>query len=169
MKFKGSLALLQFDLEGYKKRLHEHLSEEIARAAFVWLNTVLDEIPTWSGASRATFLALSQEVGFNLSISPKLGGAIGLGIGVGAAHGQGTMTADVGKGEYSFKYSTDLPHLVWNEFNTPAGDPNVFFRLKKPGPYRFQKKGKEAFERIAAEVRLPEPWKSLKITKVKVG
>ena len=165
MKFKGSLAALTLDVEDYRKRLHEHLSEEIAHAAFVWLNTVLDEIPTWSGASRATFLALSQEVGFNLSISPVAKSRISLG----SSHGQGNMTADSDKSKYTFKYSTNLPHLIWNEFNSPEGDPNVFYRLKKPGPYNFQEKGKEAFRKIAAEVRLPNPWKSLKSKKVKVG
>lgn len=167
MKFKGSLATLQLDLEDYRKRLHEHLSEEIAHAAFMWLNAVLDEVPTWSGASRATFLALSREVGFNLSISPV--SSQGLGIGVGASHGQGKMTADSVTGKYTFEYGTDLEHLVWNEFNSPEGDPSVFSRLKKPGPYRFQEKGREVFKQVAKDVRLPNPWKSLKKTKVKVG
>jgi len=165
MKFKGSLTSLHFDLEGYRKRLHEHLSEEIAHAAFVWLNTVLDEIPTWSGASRATFLALSREVGFNLSISPIVKSDISTGI----AHSKGKMTSDSSKGEYTFEYGTDLRHLVWNEFNSPEGDPAVFAKLKKPGPYRFQEKGREVFKQVAADVRLPDPWKSLKTTKVKVG
>lgn len=165
MKFKGSLATLQLDLEDYRKRLHEHLSEEIARAAFSWLNAVLSEIPTWSGASRATFLTLSREIGFNLSISPVVSSRVGLG----SSHGQGEMTSDSKKGEYTFKYSTSLPHLIWNEFNPPEGDPNVFARLKKPGPYKFQEKGQEVFKQLAADVELPNPWKSLKTTKVKVG
>ncbi len=169
MKFKGSLTALQLDLEDYRRRLHEHMTGVITRAAFDWLNTVLNEIPTWSGASRATFLALSREVGFSLSISPSSSGSKGLGIGVGASHGQGEMTADSKKGEYTFSYSTSLPHLIWNEFNTPEGDPNVFKGLKKPGPYHFQIKGQEAFQKIVAEVELPNPWKSLKSKKVKVG
>ncbi len=169
MKFIGSLATLQLDFEDYRKRLHERLTDEIAHAAFLWLNAVLDEIPTWSGASRATFLALSREVGFNLTISPTPTGGKGLGISIGAAHGQGEMIADPKKSLYTFKYATSLPHLIWNEFNAPGGDPNVFAKLKKPGPYRFQEKGKEVFKQLAADVRLPNPWKSLKTTKVKVG
>lgn len=165
MKFKGSLTTLQLDLEDYRKRLHEHLSDEIAHAAFLWLNAVLDEIPTWSGASRATFLALSREVGFNLSINPVAKSRIGLG----SSHGQGSMTADSEKGTYTFEYSTSLPHLIWNEFNAPEGDPNVFYRLIHPGPYRFQEKGQKVFEKLAADVELPNPWKSLKTKKVKVG
>lgn len=167
MKFKGSLTTLQLDLDDYRKRLHEHLSDEIAHAAFLWLNAVLAEIPTWSGASRATFLAISREVGFTLSINPVAKSRIGLG----SSHGQGSMTADSEKGIYTFEYSTSLPHLIWNEFNTPEGDPNVFApeKIKKPGPYRFQEKGREVFEKLAADVELPNPWKSLKTTKVKVG
>ncbi len=169
MKFKGSLTALQFDLEGYRKRLHGHMTEVITRAAVDWLDTVLREIPTWSGASRATFLTLAREAEFNISITPKSTSKRGLGIGVGASHGTGSLVADPGKGEYTFSYSTSLPHLIWNEFNSPEGDPNVFKGLKKPGPYHFQIKGRETFKKIVADVVLPNPWKSLKSKKVKVG
>jgi hypothetical protein len=164
MKFKGSLVSFRFDLAKYQKRLHDVLSNEIAHAAFTWLETVLSEIPTWSGASRATFLRLAREVEYALQISPKDINRIPYG----QRHGEGSITADPKKGVYNFHYSTDLRWLVHNEFNSPDSDPNVFSRLLKPGPYFFQKKGQEAFRKFASEVRLPSPWKNLKVTRHRV-
>ena len=164
MKFKGSLVTLSFNLNDYQKRLHEHLSDEIAHAAFVWLEAVLCEIPTWSGASRATFLQLAREVGYNLSISPKVQSRMSYG----ERHGDGEIVADREKALYTFTYETNLRWLVHNEFNPPDSDPNVFYRLLRPGPYHFQLRGAEAFRKFAAEVRLPNPWKSLKVNRHRV-
>ena len=165
MKFTGSLVTLQFTLSDYQKRLHEHLSNEIAHAAFVWLEAVLSEIPTWSGASRATFLRLAREVEYVLSISPTTLNRIPYG----QRHGDGEVTADPAKGVYTFRYETTLRWLVHNEFNSPDSDPAVFHRLLKPGPYHFQQKGQAAFSKFASDVRLPSPWKSLKVRKHKVS
>jgi len=164
MKFKGSLVTLSIDFGKYQKLLHEELSNEIAHAAFIWLEAVLSEIPTWSGASRATFLRLAREVEYALAIEPRVESRIPYG----QRHGEGEVTADPKKGIYSFKYSTTLPHLIHNEFNSPQSDPNVFARLRHPGPYHFQQKGQEAFRRFAAQVSLPSAWKSLKVRRHRV-
>jgi len=165
MKFKGYFVTLQFDMSDYQKRLHETLSNEIAHAAFIWLETVLAEIPTWSGASRATFLRLAREVEYSLTIDPRAVNRIPYG----QRHGDGEIVADPKKGLYTFSYSTTLRWLVHNEFNTPETDPEVFYRLLKPGPYNFQEKGQAAFRKFAADVRLPAPWKSLKVRKIRVS
>ena len=161
MKFKGTFLTFSFNLNDYQKRLHEHLSDEIAHAAFVWLEALLSEIPTWSGASRATFLQLAREVGYNLSIAPRVQSRTAYG----QRHGDGEVAADPQKGLYTFSYETTLRWLIHNEFNSPDSDPNVFYRLLKPGPYYFQRKGQEVFRTFAADVRLPSPWKSLKVHK----
>lgn len=164
MKFTGSLVNLRIDMTDYRQKLHEYLSEEIARAAFVWIEAVLSEIPVWSGASWATFLQLSREIGHTLSISPK---AINR-IPYGQRHGDGYITADSKKGLYTFTYSTTLRWLIHNEFNSPESDPNVWGHLKRPGPYHFQKVGQKVFEQLAGDIRLPSPWKSLKITRHRI-
>ena len=165
MKFKGSLATLQFNMSDYRNRLHETLSNEIAHAAFIWLEAVLSEIPTWSGASRATFLRLAREVEYTLTIDPTVASRVPYG----QRHGDGEITADAGKGLYSFSYQTTLRWLIHNEYNSPETDPQVFYRLLKPGPYHFQQKGQAAFRKFAAQVRLPSPWKSLKVRKHRVS
>jgi len=164
MKFKGSLVTLGIDFSRFQKLLHEELSNEIAHAAFVWLEAVLAEIPTWSGASRATFLRLAREVEYAISIEPKVISRIPYG----QRSGDGEVTANPQKGIYTFKYSTTLAHLIHNEFNSPESDPAVFHRLRFPGPYHFQQKGQEAFRRFAAQVRLPSPLKSLKVHRHRV-
>ena len=165
MKFKGTLKSFRIDLGRYQKKLHEHLSDEIAHVAFLWLNAVLAEIPVWSGASHATFLQLSRSVGYQLAVQPAAVNRVAYG----QQHGSGEVTADAKGGVYGFHYETSLPHLLHNEFNTPESDPNVFYRLKRPGPYHFQEKGRKVFEDYAKEVRLPNPWQSLKVKSHKVS
>lgn len=164
MKFTGALVSIELDMADYRRRLHETLSEEIAHAASVWLEAVLQEIPIWSGASWATFTRLSRAIGSTLAISP-----VGINrISYGQRHGDGALTADKQKVEYTFEYSTSLRWLVHNEFNSPESDPNVWHKLKKPGPYHFQQAGLKAFERVAKDVELPSPWKSLKVTRHRI-
>jgi hypothetical protein len=167
MKFKGTLRSFKFDMSAYKQRLHEHLSDEIAHAAFVWLNAVLMEIPVWSGASHATFLRLSREVGYQLSIQPKAMSRVGYG----QRMGDGEVTADPVKGRYSFLYETTLPHLIYNEFNNAniVPDSTLFAKLKQPGPYYFQQRGLRAFLKHAEQVRLLNPWQFLKVHTHKVS
>jgi len=164
MKFTGGLISVEMDMADYQRRLHENLSEEIAHAASVWLEAVLQEIPIWSGASWATFTRLSRAIGSTLAISPE---AINR-ISYGQRHGDGALIADKQKVEYKFEYSTDLRWLVHNEYNTPESDPNVWGKLKKPGPYHFQQVGQRAFEKLAKEIELPSPWKSLKVTRHRI-
>ncbi len=166
MKFTGSLVSFEIDMSKYEQRLHEELSEEIARAATLWLKAVLDEIPVWSGASWATFTKLSRAISATLAISvdsDKLNR-----ISYGRQHGDGALVTDRKNHEYFFEYSTDLRWLVHNEYNTPDSDPNVWGRLKKPGPYFFQRVGQKVFDTLANEVRLPSPWKSLVVTRHRI-
>jgi hypothetical protein len=154
-------------MQGYKKVLHEHLSEQIAHAAFLWLNAVLMEIPVWSGASHATFLRLAREVGYQLSVAPKVISRIGYG----QRHGDGEVVADPDNGQYTFRYETSLPHLIYNEFNNAniTPDPTLLYRLRRPGPYHFQQVGLKTFQEFSKQVRLPNPWATLKVKTHKVS
>jgi len=164
MKFTGNFVSFQFDMKKYEQILHEQLSEDIAHAATLWLEAVLTEIPVWSGASWATFTQLAREIGSNLAINPVAVNRISFG----QRHGDGALITDRKKHEYYFEYSTDLRWLVHNEYNTPNSDPNVWGRLKKPGPYFFQEVGQKVFAKVANEIYLPSPWKALKIIKHRI-
>ncbi len=161
MKFKGTLRSIRIDMRGYRDKLHAHLSEQIAHAAFLWLNAVLAQIPVWSGASHATFLRLARAVGYELAIQPRVISRIPYG----QRHGDGEVVTDPGKGEYAFRFETSLAYLIYNEYNSAnvTPDPTLFAKLLQPGPYGFQQVGVKVFQEFAKTVRLPIPWDNLKI------
>jgi hypothetical protein len=128
-----------------------------------WLETtVLAEVPVWSGASRATFLALARNIEYSIPIAPVSPSRIGEGI----AAGSGVMETNAGSGRYVFRYGTTLPWLIVNELNDAT---QWGFHLRKPGPYDFQEKGRAAFQRFAEKVRLPSPFAYLTAKQIKVG
>jgi len=153
MKFTASLAVPLLDLSGYRKALHQHMQDMIAQAIVTWLAAVLDEIPVWSGASRATFIPLASRISHSVSIAPGVISRIGTGI----ASSAGGLEMDEQQGRYAFEYRTWLPWLVWNEYHNAnvEPDPTLLGRLLKPGPYNFQVKGYEAFKQFSRTVDLP--------------
>jgi hypothetical protein len=162
MKFTGTLRAPRIDLDKYRRLLDKQLREAIAQALREWLEaTVLAEVPVWSGASRATFLALARNIEYDIPIFPEVPSRTAQGV----AESSGSLEADAMKGRYVFTYQTTLPWLVVNEYfdATQWG-----FHLRKPGPYDFQNQGAVAFRKFAESVRLPNPFACLKVTKTKV-
>ena len=168
MKFKCSLIAPRIDLAGYRAALHKQLSEAIVEAAHEWLDaTVVALIPEWSGASVSTFYHLSRAVNFSLTA-----GTAGIAPdrrSDGRRDSDGGLDIDRAKGTYIFNYGTTLRWLIHNEYNTPDTDPNIFFRLKNPGPYHFQEAGAKAFRQYAQKVRLPDPRRHIKANQIKVS
>ncbi len=156
MKLKVTLKAPRVDFGAYRKRLQDVLGEALARAAFEWLGATTAVIPTWSGASQATFSHLASAVGLTLSIAPV--SRISR-INLGLTNATGSLTTDAEKGIFQFEYSTSLQYLIFNEFNNAniLRPPGLFHKLKNPGPYHFQDKGLAAFEQAAKDVRLPDP------------
>jgi hypothetical protein len=153
MKFTRAFALPSINLSAYKKELHRKMSEAIAQGTMEWLDAVLREIPVWSGASKATFLKLAQEIDYGLDIAPVASDRTGQGM----SQSDGEVVTDINKGLYTFQYGTTLPWLIWNEYHNAnvEPDPTLFYRVWKEGPYMFQVKGADAFERFAETVKLP--------------
>jgi hypothetical protein len=164
MKFTGQFSMPRIEVAAYRNTLDRHMSDMIAQALMVWLEAVLAEIPVWSGASRATFVKLARQIGYDLPVAPAaVEAAHGLftermdRTWTGEAQSEGKVTADKEKGEYTFAYSTTLPWLIWNEYHNAnvEPDPTLFYRLLQPGPYNFQVVGARAFLRFADKVNLP--------------
>lgn len=153
MRFKYRLGTPYLNLAAYKKELHRAMSEAIAQATMEWLDTVLKEIPVWSGASRATFLALANQINYGVDISPVAMDRTSQGV----IQSSGEIVTDISKGRYVFSYNTTLPWLVWNEYHNANVEPDstLFYRVLKEGPYMFQIKGAAAFTRFASGVELP--------------
>jgi hypothetical protein len=162
MRFSGTFRRPQLDLARYRAALDKRLTQAIIEAAQIWLNaTVVSLIPIWSGASAATFMRLAAAAKANFLLSPSPVAGAPNRVGLGRAHSQGGLSLGVHQGEYLFEYGTSLEHLIENEFKAIP-------RLKRPGPYRFQEAGVNAFQQYARKVRLPNPYKFLTVKTIKV-
>lgn len=134
--FKLSVRLEEavLNIEAYKAELTAKLSENITRAAFEYVLAATSVIPVWSGASQATFSELAAAIGLPLTISPTVKSRefLGRGFSSGDLDTSGTTV--------SFTYETNLPHLVFNEYNdgNSSPGPGQFAKLLNPGPYGFQ-------------------------------
>lgn len=127
--------------------------EATREGARIWLDTVLSIVPTWSGASRATFEALAQSVGYTVTYGPirsfKDRRQLGQGTGFGGVRREGAS-------HYVFYYRTTLDYLIYNEANQArVGQAGVFKGLIHPTPYKFFDAGEKAFRQYAKTVRLP--------------
>ncbi len=176
MKFQGKFAVPRLDLAGYRAALDKRMREAIAQGVMEWLNAVLDKIPDWSGASRATFVKLAQTIGMNVPISPTptAMGSVGDRSSEGQNNSQGKLNLDTPPGRYTFKYQTSLPHLIWNEYHNANQDPDETkwpkpALLLNPGPYEFQAKGLMAFMQFAKSVDLPAVRPFVQVKKIKAG
>jgi hypothetical protein len=166
MKFTASFAAPSLDLAAYRKVLDQHMRDVLAQAIIAWLGAVLEEIPVWSGASRATFIPLASRVSYGIPIAPRVISRIGTGI----ASSAGPLELDEQKGRYAFEYRTWLPWLLWNEYHNANVDPDptLLGRLLRPGPYNFQAKGYEAFQRFSQMVDLPAVGRYIQSVRIKV-
>lgn len=167
MQFSGAIVIPKLNLSAYREALHRRLTEAIQNAAREWLHATVVEVPVWSGASVATFLKLAAAVAFPLGVSPVTGAPNRVSLGFGASTGE--LLTDKDAGKYTFTYGTSLAHLIYNEFNNAntSPDPTLRSHLLTPGPYNFQAKGKDAFDRVS--VTLPPVGGFITTKSVKVG
>jgi hypothetical protein len=161
MKFTARFATPRLDTSTYRTALDSAMREVLSQAVMEWLARVLDEVPVWSGASRATFLKLANTIGTAVPIVPVVPSRIDMGY----AASNGKLNINEPPGQYTFTYDSELFHLFINEYYDAT---QWGFHLKKPGPYHFQAKGQIAFINFAKGVYLPDPWLFLKTKKVKV-
>lgn len=161
MKLKATFKAPRINLTKYRKQLQTELGEALAEATFRWLSETADKIPVYSGASKATFIPLANEISLQLAIAPIVRSRIPLGL----AHGDGEIITDPVSGRFTFTYYTDLFYLVYNEYHNAN---LVGFHLRNPGPYRFQEAGRKAFEEFSETVRLPNPFKQMVLNTITV-
>jgi hypothetical protein len=131
----------------------EHLKD----STVAYLQVTAETIPEWSGASVATFLHLARAAQYTLSPGPK--NSVNSRVAYGLSASEGGWNVKASDGQFTFFYSTILPHLVYNEYNNANENPDatLFSRLLEPGPYGFQDRGRAAFLSVASRVRLPAP------------
>lgn len=164
MRFTFDYQTLHLSPGVWKRILDQELRTALTEGATIWMNAALSCIPVWSGASHGTFLKLAAKIGYSLSIGsgvPWLSGPT-----YGQSHSNASLT--VYNGAYILEYSTDLWHLLFNEYKNANANPiegRLFARLRNPGPYNFQQIAATAFTPFAKSVRLPSPQLAMTIKK----
>lgn len=62
--------LFEVDLEASTKAFHETMVQFTKDTLVEWVIHTTQPIPVWSGAARATFIKLANQVQFNVDVSP---------------------------------------------------------------------------------------------------
>lgn len=139
----------------FESKLDQYVASVTKASARVWLTEALSHVPTWSGASRATFEALAQSVGFIVTYGPIT--AFYNRQPLGTANGFGGLQR-MGVGFHTFYYSSQLKYLNFNDKNVAyVGVGGVKWGLIHATPYQFVAKANIEFKEFASKAKLPEP------------
>ncbi len=169
MKFTTTFYALDFDISGYQRDLLVVLRRFNVKAGQIWIDTAIDTtpIPTWSGASRATFSKLAQELGTVVPIGPIRAPRDRTALGKSSSAGS-RVIEDVKNSYVGFVYETNLRYLAYNEYNraTAGPPPQPFSNNVRFTPYNFQSRAQAAWFKIAKLAKMPNPWRHLKTRKI---
>ena len=171
MKFLLDMQRWEFDMAAYLTAMRKSLTEVNKEAGRIWIHAAVEviPIPTWSGASRATFQKLAREVGTSVPIGPRRArDRTALGRLSSTTSG---VIEDKAAHYYGFQYVSDLRYLTYNEFNhaVPGPPPQPRSRAIDNTPYNFQAKGTAAWKQFAKDVRLPSPLGPKFLKKIKIA
>jgi hypothetical protein len=159
-KKKGKL---QYNTSAAVTELNQYVKEFVRIGGIKWLDaTVIAIIPTWSGASRATFEKLANDLGTSIPYGPQRSKKDRRPLGRSESAGSGFFTD--AQGRHYFIYRTQLRYLIYNEFNraTKGPPPQPFSDNVRFTPYHFQDKGDKAWLAYAKKFKPPKTWKHLK-------
>jgi len=169
MKFKTTFYSIGFDTAGYARVLLKALQDINEKAGQAWIDTAVNQtpIPTWSGASRATFSKLAQELGTSVPIGPIKAKKDRVGLGKSTSSGSGVVE-NKAKGYVGFVYETNLSYLAYNEYNlaTAGPPPQPYSNNVRFTPYNFQSRAQAAWLKVAQTAKLPNPLRHLKKRKI---
>lgn len=158
LRFKSNLqvpALQRALIPGIDK----YIQETIEQAARIWVTTAAENIPVWSGASRATLQALASQVGVTIPI--KVSDTAPDRIALGRLVSRGGVERE-GRGRWLFYYESQLNYLAINETQVVLPKTHgLRGSLISPTPYKFQ----EAATR-AAEIYINQRIENLPLSRV---
>jgi hypothetical protein len=169
MKFNPRFRTMLLDLKACVNDMNKHLTRKLKAGGKKWLHATVmtrTHIPTWSGASRATFQKLASELGTSVPIGRlRAPSQVAAGLRHGARSG---LRINPRAGKWQFEYISTLPGLIWNEYNPsiPGPWPQPRTGNVRYTPYGFQAKGAAAWLEYAATVSLPNPFNNLKTRKL---
>jgi hypothetical protein len=149
------------------------MDDFIQKSGRVWLEAAVNKIPipTWSGASRASFQKLATELGTTVTVGPRAASNWKDRTALGRSTSQGSrVISDQSKDFYGFVFQSDLRYLEYNEKHaaSPGEPPQPMWKTIANTPYGFMELGNSAWKAYADKVRLPEPLKSKFLKKFKV-
>jgi len=167
LKFKTRLTKFNLDMDKYRGHVAEKMRNELRKAVRVWLNaTVRTVVPTWSGASRATFEVLAKKAGASISYGPQKSYKDRKPLG--RKESFATLSVDRKAGQYFFEWGTTLRYFILNNYTTQTYTPGakdtgsgvILYKkgLDNPGPYNLDQKGEKALKDFVASVSLPSPF-----------
>ena len=171
--FYGSLYTFEFDMQDIKRDLFHEMIRINEKAGQVWLDEAVFQtpIPIWSGASRASFAMLASQLGTYIPSGPRVRGCMYTnGHAFGKSYDRGTQVYKDRTAWYvGFQYATALPHLIYNENQSPAPGPYPapFSNGVRFTPYMFEGRSLRAWKAVAKKSRLTNPFKHLKVKKIK--
>lgn len=101
------------DIPRAKKRINDTMTKFTFDVLKEWVNEVTDVIPVWSGASRASFLKLANQVQFQITIEPLIVAPIGSRIPLGYQTSMGVIIADArgSAGLYGWDWESTLDYI----------------------------------------------------------
>ena len=111
-----------------------------------YMSEILEEVPLYSGESRASLAEAAKLVGVPVFLSPLHPNAKSGGVARGKAKGRASLRLG-NRGDFEFEHSSEVIHLdINNKVNVNILYPQ-FFRLLKPGPYQLEAVGLSAYIR----------------------
>lgn len=162
MKFKTKFTGMAFGLSDYRRAMLNALRNLNERAGQAWLNEAVNKtpIPTWSGASRATFQKLASELGTSIPIGPIKATTSRVALGRSSSSGSGVEERNTKSTLYvGFIYASDLRYLAYNEYNraVAGSPPQPYSNNVRFTPYGFQVRAEAAWLAVAKTAKLPDP------------
>jgi hypothetical protein len=167
MRFTTEFYAIDIDMAAYRRAMLDALRKLNEQAGQAWLRTAVDQtpIPTWSGASRATFQKLAAELGTSVPIGPQRSKKNRQSLGRETSTGSGVV---VDKDFVGFIYETNLRYLAYNEYNlaTAGPPPQPFSNNVRFTPYNFQSRAMASWLKVAKTAKLPNPYRYIKKRKI---
>jgi hypothetical protein len=162
MSFNVEFYAISIDTVAYRRALLAALQDLNERAGAAWVDAAVNQtpIPTWSGASRATFQKLASELGTTVPIGPIRSRKNRIALGHANSTGSGVVT-DKGRPYVGFIYATSLRYLAYNEYNiaTAGRPPQPYSNNVRFTPYNFQSRAQAAWLAVAKTAKLPNPYR----------
>lgn len=140
--FKATVKIIEFNDKEYITALNKKVEEQMKEAAREWLRAVIVRVPVYTGMARESLLPLSRYLNVAIPIDPiaKRRGPSGEIQQYFAFEQQGE--------QFTFKYSTEVPHYLINEFNVGLGSPP----LTHPTPWHSFEAGRIAWREYVTTV-----------------